>query len=77
MTPERHDDVEDVVGRARGDVPPEEIHERALLVAFVRRDAARRVDSFEVGQVPSPHLGLVWSMAPHIEIEEAANAIDR
>ena len=49
MTPERHDDVEDVVGRARGDVPPEETHEPSLLVPFVEKDTARRVDSFEVG----------------------------
>ena len=38
MTPERHDDVEDVVGRARGDVPPEETHEPALLISLVERN---------------------------------------
>ena len=53
MTPERHDDVEDVVGRAGGDVPPEETHEPSLLVAFVEKNTARCVDSFEVGQVHS------------------------
>ena len=35
VPPERHDDVEDVVGRARGDVTPEETHELAPLAAFV------------------------------------------
>ena len=35
MTPERHDDVEYVVGRARGDVSPENTHELSPLAAFV------------------------------------------
>ena len=35
VPPERHDDVEDVVGRARGDVTPEETHELSALAAFV------------------------------------------
>ena len=45
MPPERHDDVEDVVGRAWGDVPPEETHELSLLRASVEINAAGQVDS--------------------------------
>ena len=48
MTPERHDDVEDVVGRAWGDVPPEETHELAPLVVFVSFYAARHVNTANV-----------------------------
>ena len=49
MTPERHDDVEDVVGGVGGDVSPENTHQFSPHIAFVKHDAARRVDSFEVG----------------------------
>ena len=48
MTPERHDDVEDVVGRARGDVAPEEAHELSALPALVAPKPAGRVDSAHV-----------------------------
>ena len=66
MTPERHDDVEDVVGRARGDVTPEETHEPSLLVPFVEKDTACRVDSFEVGQVHAHPLAEVEAIFIHI-----------
>ena len=66
MTPERHDDVENVVGRAWGDVTPEETHELSLLVPFVEKDTARRVDSFEVGQVHSHPLAEVEAIFIHI-----------
>ena len=48
MTPERHDDVEDVVGRVGGDVTPEETHELSLLVALVEEDTARHVNTANV-----------------------------
>ena len=48
MPPERHDDVEDVVGRARGDVTPEETHELSALPALVAPKPAGRVDSAHV-----------------------------
>ena len=51
MTPERHDDVEDVVGRARGDVAPEETHELAPLVALVNKDTTRHVNTAHVIKV--------------------------
>ena len=74
MPPERHDDVEDVVWRARGDVAPEETHELSALVALVEKNTARCHDSFEVGQV---HLYVPWQLgpwppgveeAPHVEV---------
>jgi len=51
MPPERHDDVEDVVGRARGDVAPEETRELASLISLVERNAPRDADAPEVGKV--------------------------
>ena len=48
MTPERHDDVEYVVGRARGDVTPEETHELSPLASLVAPKPAGRVDSAHV-----------------------------
>jgi hypothetical protein len=51
MTPERHDDVEDVVGRARGDVSPEETHELSPLAAFVDLKPAGRVNAAHVTNV--------------------------
>ncbi len=48
MPPERHDDVEDVVGRARGDVAPEETHELSALVALVDLKPAGRVNAAHV-----------------------------
>ena len=51
MTPERHDDVEDVVGRARGDVTPEETHELSALVALVDLKPAGRVNDAHVNNV--------------------------
>ena len=59
MTPERHDDVEYVVGGVGGDVTPEETHEPSALVALVEKYTARCKDSFEVGQVHSHRLGVV------------------
>ena len=51
MTPERHDDVEDVVGRARGDVTPEETHELSALPALVAPKPAGRVNAAHVTNV--------------------------
>ena len=48
MTPKRHDDVEDVVGRVRGDVTPEEPHELSALPALVSPKPAGRVDSANI-----------------------------
>ena len=76
MTPERHDDVEDVVGRARGDVTPEESHEPAPLVTLVSKDTARCHDSFEVGQVHSHRLAVIGPKAPSINIEEQLPGIE-
>ena len=48
MTPERHDDVEYVVGGVGGDVTPEETHELSALPALVAPKPAGRVDSAHV-----------------------------
>ena len=48
MPPERHDDVEDVVGCVRGDVTPEETRELSALPALVAPKPAGRVDSAHV-----------------------------
>ena len=48
MTPKPNDDVEYVVGRARGDVTPEETHELSALPALVAPKPAGRVDSAHV-----------------------------
>ena len=51
MTPKPNDDVEYVVGRARGDVTPEETHKLAPLVALVNKDTARHVNTAHVIKV--------------------------
>ena len=51
MTPKPNDDVEYVVGRARGDVTPEETHELSPLAAFVDFKPADRVNTHHVIKV--------------------------
>ena len=51
VPPERHDDVEDVVGRTWGDVPPENTHELSALVALVDLKPAGRVNAAHVNNV--------------------------
>ena len=66
MTPKPNDDVEYVVGRARGDVTPEEAHEPSLLVALVEEDTARHVNTAKVISVfgastPYRNKTLLWA----------------